>query len=183
MFVARYGFLLRHVVPDDLAIGMRVVEEFLVPTASCNALELTLVFLAHTLKWPPAVQQWLRVLKAQPPKSATQIALLYRQVILFCNGKRWPRMHAAMTSGRAGASTGVAVAGMDMGFLLSDKLLKKGSATPVAGSSAQKHGAGLSALTVTLGATATSYTLLPDVQEPVAVIQNILDAAETTVRF
>ena len=42
--VARYGFVLNHVVQDDLAVGMQVAREFWVATASFHALELTLVF-------------------------------------------------------------------------------------------------------------------------------------------
>ena len=115
------------------------------------------------------------------PETAGAMAKLYLAVIWHCNGKRWPKMFAAMAGGRASATTGVAVAATEMGFLLPCTIVQpaariaqrtKKPAAPQAPAVAK---AGVTA--VELGATGVRYTVADDLGEPTAVVQFILDTA------
>jgi hypothetical protein len=106
---AKWACVLEQLQPDD---GVAYVRFFLfVKTLSSDsgmsAMALALLFLAHTMKWPPAVNYFEELLRSRWPSTAEDLRALYRQVVEFCDGKDWPVMFERMNFGLMDSVTGV----------------------------------------------------------------------------
>lgn len=117
--LARWAFALRFLVPDDLVAllefdrlngGVQAGERI-------NTIWLTAMFLAQSLKWPPAVRHFLALLLKDRPASAKDILRCYIGAIRFSHGRSWPTIFSHMNFGNMVATTGLAVQGQTMGLL------------------------------------------------------------------
>ena len=165
-FICTFGFVLRWCCPLDLAVGIEAVGRLLPPrSGSADRTPppdgLTALFIAHCLKWPPAVEEFLRLLpESTRPWTADVFAKAVVATIRFCSGKTWPEMLRGMNvNKRMNAVSGVAVYGGIWGVLrnmdAAESLKSKPSA---AGSAASTPNAAGSAAARTKFALAGSLT-------------------------
>ena len=128
--VARLAFLLPFLTPDDVTaftelaalLGIRLGEVL-------PGVHLVILFLAHAVKWPPVVRHLAHLLVARASPggdivrltasfSATDLALLLRELAVFADGGAWPTMFREMNGvGLMDAQTGLAVNFVKLGLL------------------------------------------------------------------
>lgn len=163
-FVARFGFVFGQEDPPDLSVLVEIAKEWAGSSAQLEAAGLTALFLAHCLKWPPAVAEWQRLGRLDPPTTAADFVRHLRQVVVFCHDKRWPAMFAGMNSGRMHAATGLAVQCVQLGILQSGD-----------------GGAPRSERHVRLGPAGSSYVICQDLSGAELLVDEILKLAQVAV--
>ena len=132
-FMCSYGFMLHWGCPPDLLNGADVFARFLAPRSGSSDSAandsskrvphpegLVVALIVHFLKWPTAVNEFLRVLAARHPRpwTAASFACAVMETIQFCDGHRWPEMFKGMNVAKhINAPNGVAVFGRCVGIL------------------------------------------------------------------
>lgn len=106
--VAKVSFALERMTPTDLAA---LVKSKLQPTH----FGIVKFFLAHTLKWPFVVEEFLSA--TADSDTADQLAVAYRSSILAASGHECSEMFSRMNSGLMNAQTGAAVTAAEFGIL------------------------------------------------------------------
>ena len=174
--VAQWSFLLNFIVPDDL----RAFQEFCVfagatPGAAISAATLAMVFIVHSVKWPPVVCHAIKVAeKLTPPYTAEVLCQFLTELLRYANGHPWPRVFSGMNSGNMSATTGLAVQATHIGAIYvasnssaaeSHKRRKVGHKTA-------------SELRLSLGPDGKEYCLSTDMGPTVLLMAHVLASAE-----
>jgi hypothetical protein len=97
------------------------------------------VYIAHSLKWPPAIKHFFRCLESRNrPWTAENLANAVLETVRYCNGKRWREMFKGMNGNtRNHALSGVAVNVANWGAIVNQepKARATNAGTPASGCS------------------------------------------------
>jgi hypothetical protein len=118
--MARMSFLFQFMEPDDLTVLRTFIREHdVLATGVLDPMRFTALFVAHLIKWPPAVAKWSDLLFENPLERSTVAGLvsLLRRVIAWCHDRRWPDIFARMNSKLMDAQTGLAVNATRLGLI------------------------------------------------------------------
>ena len=183
--VARMAFVLDRITPTDGVAWMSFCSQVCKPQvgAPISAMQFAWCFIAHALKWPPAVDQLRNLIQesaAELPPSARIIAAV-RQVILWAHGKPLKKMHAEMSSvGRMDAQTGLVICGKNLGLLTALRDFREESMenAAVRQRTPARNEAGYGER-LSLGVNGRTYILAPESAGGVAekIAQKVLDIA------
>ncbi len=171
-FSARFGFVLEHLEPLDNVVARAMVRAWLasaVPGRWVEATVLVEMFLGHSIKWVKEVGRWQELVDASHLRlagvsTAETLVEAYRNVILWSDGRAWPKMFHRMNHGRAHATTGLAVSAGQLG------LLGKGAS-------------GETGQIVRLGPAQTAYLLKADTSIAIKLVEALLVLAKDAVRW
>jgi hypothetical protein len=121
------GFLLERILPDDLlAFSKHFAIVGWQPGGTLAPLDFAILFLGHTVKWPPAVRHMAALVRQDRALILSErrylhgsdgLVRLYRAVIEWCAGAQRGAMFARMNRGLQDAQTGLAVNGQHLGLL------------------------------------------------------------------
>ena len=141
--VAKFNYVLPLMIPMDFTVLIEWTPDQLSPYF------LVAVFLAQSLKWPPAVRVFYEAVrkvvdpamagtqeihgstKSDDPAMADTMVLAYRSAIIALNGVRYKDMFDRMNSGLMHAQTGLAVQGTEFGLLSKQSTPRLGEAVLV----------------------------------------------------
>ena len=118
--MARMSFLFQFMEPDDLTVLRTFIREHdVLATGVLDPMRFAALFVAHLIKWPPAVAKWSDLLFENPLDRSTVAGLvsLLRRVIAWCHDRRWPDIFARMNSKLMDAQTGLAVNATRLGLI------------------------------------------------------------------
>ena len=118
--MARMSFLFQFMEPDDLTVLRTFIREHdVLATGVLDPMRFTALFVAHLIKWPPAVAKWSDLLFENPLDGSTAAGLvsLLRRVIAWCHDRRWPEIFARMNSKLMDAQTGLAINATRLGLI------------------------------------------------------------------
>ena len=171
-FSARFGFVLEHLEPLDNVVARAMVRAWLasaVPGRWVEATVLVEMFLGHSIKWVKEVGRWQELVDASHLRlagvsTAETLVEAYRNVILWSDGRAWPKMFHRMNHGRAHATTGLAVSAGQLGLL-------------------GKRDSGETGQIVRLGPAQTAYLLKADTSIAIKLVQALLVLAKDAVRW
>ena len=180
--LARVSFLYEFMEPDDLtALRTFSRKHDVLGTEVLDPFRFAALFMAHIIKWPPAVAKWSALLSENPHdgSSARGLVSILRQVIAWCDGKRWPRMFSCMNSKLMDAQTGLAVHCARLGLVArcDDQVFRMTSKTkqPQVPQVKRPRG-GEEGRRFALGRAGTEYVELLDSAPAEAVVQHLVDA-------
>ena len=141
--VAKFNYVLPLMIPMDFTVLIEWTPDQLSPSF------LVAVFLAQSLKWPPAVRVFYEAVRkvVDPAMAGTQeihgstksdesamadaMVLAYRSAIIALNGVSYKDMFDRMNSGLMHAQTGLAVQGTEFGLLSKQSTPRLGEAVLV----------------------------------------------------
>ena len=141
--VAKFNYVLPLMIPMDFTVLIEWTPDQLSPYF------LVAVFLAQSLKWPPAVRVFYEAVrkvvdpamagtqeihgstKSDDPAMADAMVLAYRSAIIALNGVSYKEMFDRMNSGLMHAQTGLAVQGTEFGLLSKQSTPRLGEAVLV----------------------------------------------------
>ena len=141
--VAKFNYVLPLMIPMDFTVLIEWTPDQLSPSF------LVAVFLAQSLKWPPAVRVFYEAVrkvvdpamagtqeihgstKSDDPAMADAMVLAYRSAIIALNGVSYKDMFDRMNSGLMHAQTGLAVQGTEFGLLSKQSTPRLGEAVLV----------------------------------------------------
>lgn len=114
---AKLGWLFPEMPPLDFVAFRKLVEQ-LTANRPLEPASVVALFLAHCLKWPPAIQEYASFL-SKGPDELTPGGMLaaFCHALLAMDGRPFKVMHDSMSSGRLHSKTGAAVNGQWLGLL------------------------------------------------------------------
>ena len=119
--LAKIAHILPYVVPGDVTVLLRWLsdQQIFVPDRAVLPGEFAVLFIAHLIKWPPAVEHWFRLVAEFDLQQVTtkKLADAFISVLRFCDDKPWREMFDRMSGGLMDAQTGLAVMGIRLGVL------------------------------------------------------------------
>ena len=161
--VSKLGFALPLCTPTDFVVCASIGP----PCdggGAVSPLWVCILFLAQTIKWPPAVQRWYRVCQEGPAtKRASDFVTHYVAVVKWASGRDWGSMFRRMNGGLQDAQTGLPVNAQALGIV---KSCRKRCKTTV---DVNK--------TVLLGPLNTPHELNEDLSPAEEIVQNIITLA------
>lgn len=109
--VAKWGFLLPYLLPDDAVAFIDVLVTRIRPSPGkvLAPEELVFAFYLQTIKWPAVVRHiGLQAI----PSSGKELVASFQAAVDFADGKPWRRVFDDMNDGLMDAQTGLAVNGV-----------------------------------------------------------------------
>ena len=132
-FTAKFGHILPAMLPLDVVVWMDFADELVCECggkgADLQAVHYSWLFLAHCIKWPPAVaflaqcrrdamsSSELTQKKMEEDDQANLMATCFIRAVCWCNGKPFTNMHDGMSWGRVGNMSGIVALAREMGLI------------------------------------------------------------------
>ena len=118
--VARLSWAFKQAPPLDFVVWRDSALEIGAGRGQLNGHDATWLFVAHAIKWPPAVWFFASRRRSRGPDRQSPQSMLedVLATIHWASGQAWKVMHSHMSKGRMPCMTGLAVLAKDMGLLV-----------------------------------------------------------------